>query len=121
MLSIAGAALALSTLTPASPARATTGDFPELELLTDCFDNVVVPTTLFVPAGGALFAGTPGNDLIIGTDGPDQIDGRGGNDRICGQRGADEIWGGEDFDVIDGERGDDTLEGRPRIRSVYLE
>jgi Ca2+-binding RTX toxin-like protein len=112
LLAIAGATWALSTLGAAAPAGASAAQTLEPAQVTDCF-GLDVPrfTALYVPAGGAPFEGTSGDDVIIGTDDADEIDGNGGNDRICGGRGADEIDGGDGFDRIDGEAGPDDLAG----------
>jgi uncharacterized repeat protein (TIGR01451 family) len=70
-----------------------------------------LPATMIVPAGGALFLGTNGDDVIVGTDGPDRISGRGGNDTICGLGGDDLLLGGPGDDTLLGGDGDDKLRG----------
>ena len=107
---VAGTSLMLITAGGTAFAAPTPGG--PLTPATDCFGNLVnVWTLLRVPAGGAPFFGTAGNDVIIGTGGSDHIYGLAGDDTICGGDGEDLIYGDGGSDDIDGERGTDELHG----------
>lgn len=113
---VVGAVL-LSTFVAATPAMAT-GE--PLEVWTDCFGTPINRwTVLGVPAGGADFHGTSGNDVIIGTDGSDRIYGGGGQDVICAGGGHDDVFGEDGNDDIMGEAGVDNLEGGDGNDAIY--
>lgn len=87
---------------------------------TDCFGDPFLPFfALHVPAGGAPFFGTSGDDVIFGTDGRDLINGGGGNDRICAGSGDDLVQGDSGNDRIHGELGTDELHGGTDHDTIY--
>lgn len=109
---VAGTSLVLIAAGGTAFAGPTPPNGPPPTVATDCFGNQVdVWTVLVVPAGGAPFFGTAGNDVIVGTDGYDRIYGLAGDDTICGSDGGDLIYGDGGNDDIDGEGGTDTLFG----------
>ena len=105
------AVLLLTAPGMASPAAAQLPPGPPVRVV-DCFGVPINTwTVMVVPAGGAAFVGTPGDDVIMGTSGPDRIFGNAGNDTICGRDGNDYIQGDTDNDSIDGEGGTDEILG----------
>jgi hypothetical protein len=82
--------IARLTAQPETP-RAENGD---PKTATGCSN----PTATLTP--GAIFKGTPGNDIIQGANGNETIKGKAGNDVICGGPGNDKLSGGAGADIF---------------------
>ena len=134
---LSGASLALTAVTFAPQAGATAAPAPQptgqvisatpvvagqvidSSPVVLCFGR---PVTLFVPAGGADFYGSPDPaviDVILGTSGEDRIFAQSGNDFVCGGDAYDYIDGGPGNDWIDGEQDGDSLYGDTGTDVIY--
>jgi hemolysin type calcium-binding protein len=103
----------------ASPGPAVGGQVIVVTPVALCFGR---PVTLFVPAGGADFYGSPDPaviDVIQGTSGEDRIFAQDGNDFVCGGDAYDYIDGGPGNDWIDGEEEGDSLYGDTGSDVIY--
>jgi hypothetical protein len=114
---LSGASMALTGTAFATPVPANGAPAPNPTPL--CFGR---PVTLFVPAGGADFYGSPDPaviDVIQGTSGEDRIFAQDGNDFVCGGDAYDYIDGGPGNDWIDGEQDGDSLYGDTGSDVIY--
>lgn len=74
-------------------------------------DGLTATGIITVVVGGALTAGTSGDDTLTGSASDDVLDGQAGDDTLTGAGSADILYGGDDDDILNGEAGDDTLYG----------